>query len=42
MTEKAAMDTNLLSRVVHELVIYTTEYLPVARESGMRDDEVTH
>lgn len=31
---------NLLSRVVHELVVRTTEYLPVTREGGVRDDEV--
>ena len=37
---EVTMDTNLLSRVVHELVVCTTEYFPVAREGGMRCDEV--
>jgi len=36
-----AMETNLLPRVVHKLVISATEYLPVTREGWMRDDEIT-
>ena len=36
---KTAM--NLFSCIVHELVVCATEYFPVAREGGMRDDEVT-
>jgi hypothetical protein len=35
------MDTNILSRVVYKLVVCTTEYLPVTREGGVRDKEVT-
>ena len=35
------VDMNLFSHVVDELVICTTDYLPVAGKSGMRDDEVT-
>jgi len=38
---KVTMDTNLFSRVVHELVVRTTKYFPVAWEGGMRYDEVT-
>jgi len=38
--EDVAMETNLLPRVVHELVICATDYLPVTRESWMRDDKV--
>ena len=34
------MDTNLLSSVVHELVICATKYFPVTGEGGMWDDEV--
>jgi len=37
----AAAETNLLPRVVHELVVRATDYLPVTREGWMRDDEVT-
>ena len=39
--EDAATKTNLFPRVVHELVICASEYLPVTREGWMRDDEVT-
>ena len=35
------MDTNILSRVVYDLVVCTTEDLPVTREGGVRDKEVT-
>ena len=34
-------DTNLLSRVVDELVVRTTENFPVTGDCGMWDDEVT-
>ena len=35
------MNANLLSRIVHELVVCTTEYSPEARKGRMWDDEVT-
>ena len=35
------MDMYLFSCIVHELVVRTAEYFPVARKGGMRDDEVT-
>jgi len=38
--EEARMDSNLLSRAVHELIVCTTEHLPVTREGGMGDEEV--
>ena len=34
------MDTNLLSRVMYELVVCTTKYLPVTGEGRVWDDEV--
>ena len=34
------MNANLFSGVVHELVVCTTEYFPVTRKRGMRDDEI--
>ena len=34
------MNTDLLSRVVHELVVCTTKYFPVTGEGRMRDEEV--
>jgi len=34
------MDTNLLSRVVDELVVCTAKYLPVTGESRVRGDKV--
>lgn len=34
------METDLLPRVVHELVICTAEYFPETRECGMWDDKV--
>lgn len=34
------MDTNLLSRVMHELVVRTAENSPVTGECWMGDDEV--
>ena len=34
------MDTNLLSCVMHELIVRTTEYSPVTGECWMGDDEV--
>ena len=33
-------DMNLFSRIMHELVVCATEYFPVTREGGMRNDEV--
>ena len=39
--EEMKTDMNLFSCIVHELVVCATEYFPVAREGGMRDDEVT-
>ena len=35
------VSTNLLSRIVHQLVVCATEYFPVTRECGMRDEKVT-
>ena len=35
------MNTDLLPRAVHDLVVCTTEYSPVTGEGRMRDDEVT-
>lgn len=35
------VDTNFLSRVMHELVVRATEYSPVTGECWVRDDEVT-
>jgi len=34
------MDTNFLSRVVGELVVCTTKYLPVTGEGRVRGDEI--
>ena len=34
------IDANLLSSVVHELVVCTAEYFPIARKGGMWDDKV--
>jgi len=34
------MDTNLLSRVVDDLVVCTAEHLPVTGEGRMRGDEI--
>ena len=34
------MGTNLLSGVVHQLIVCATEYFPVTRECGMRDEKV--
>ena len=39
--ERWLICTNFFSGVVHELVVYTTQYFPVTREGRMRDDEVT-
>lgn len=36
----ALVNTDPLSGIVHKLVVCTTKYFPVTRESGMRDDEV--
>jgi len=36
------MDTNLFSRVVHELVVCTTKHFPVTGEGRMWDEEVSH
>ena len=33
-------DINLFSRIMHELVVCATEYFPVTRKDGMRNDEV--
>ena len=35
------MGPNLLSRVVHELVVCAAKYFPVTRECRMWDDKVT-
>jgi len=34
------VDTNLLSCIVHELVVRATEYFPVSWEGGMWNEEV--
>jgi len=34
------MNTDLLSHIVHELVVCTTKYFPVTGEGRMRDEEV--
>lgn len=38
--EKAEVNTNLFSCIVHELVVCTAEYLPITRKGWVRDDEV--